>query len=209
LTPLYLPLTILLVTTQLIAQENAATQRLAEQSKQFNEQVIQVADNVYTAVGFSVSNVSMIVGDDGVVIVDTGMTLDDARRIMAEFRKLSDKPVKAIIFTHSHGDHTGGATAFFGNERPQIWAHKNFGSEASPLVAGGVTFQSVRGARQAGFKLPPEQRINNGVAPVRYPVGHDVSGQLAIGVEELLADVEVDRLVHGSKGNWLALATPN
>ncbi len=166
---LYLPMAMLLVATQLIAQENAATERLTQQSKQFDEQVIKVADNVYTAVGFSVSNVSMIVGDDGVVIVDTGMMIDDASRIMAEFRKLSDKPVKAIIFTHSHGDHTGGAAAFLGNERPQIWAHKNFGSEALPLVAGGVTFQSVRGARQAGFKLPPEQRINNGVAPVRYP----------------------------------------
>ncbi|MEQ8667636.1 MAG: alkyl/aryl-sulfatase [Pirellulales bacterium] len=165
----YISMTMLLVTTQLVAQENAATQRLTEQSKQFEEQVMKVADNVYTAVGFSVSNVSMIVGDDGVVIVDTGLTLDDANRITAEFRKLSDKPVKAIVFTHSHGDHTGGAAAFFGDTRPQIWAHANFGSEAEPLQAAGLTFQTARGARQAGFKLPPEQRINNGVAPVRFP----------------------------------------
>lgn len=165
----YISVTMLLVATQLVAQENTATQRLTEQSKQFEERVIEVADNVYTAVGFSVSNVSMIVGDDGVVIVDTGLTLDDANRIAAEFRKLSDKPVKAIVFTHSHGDHTGGAAAFLGDSRPQIWAHENFGSEAAPLRAAGLTFQTARGARQAGFKLPPEQRINNGVAPVRYP----------------------------------------
>lgn len=92
-----------------------------------------------------------------------------ATRIMDEFRKLTDKPVKAIIFTHSHGDHTGGAPAFLGKNRPQIWAHKNFGSEARPLMAGGVTIHNVRAARQAGFKLPREERINNGVAPVRYP----------------------------------------
>ena len=59
--------------------------------------------------------------------------------------------------------------AFLDDERPQIWAHENFGSEARPLVAGGVTIQRVRGARQAGFNLPPELRINNGIAPVRYP----------------------------------------
>lgn len=169
MTQRYFPIVLLLLTTRLFAQDNTATQKLTEQSKQFDEQVIQVAENVYTAVGFSVSNVSMIVGDDGVIIIDTGMMVGDANRIMAEFRKLTDKPVKAIIFTHSHGDHTGGSAAFIGNERPQIWAHKNFGSEAEPLVAGGVTFQRVRGARQAGFKLPPEQRINNGIAPVRYP----------------------------------------
>ena len=153
-----------------VAQESGnATQQLTRQSEQFSEKIIQVADNVYTAVGFSVSNVSMIVGDDGVVIIDTGLTLDDASRIAAEFRKLSDKPVKAIVFTHSHGDHTGGAAAFRGDTRPQIWAHENFGSEAAPLLAAGLTFQTARRARQAGFKLPPEQRINNGVAPVRYP----------------------------------------
>lgn len=111
----------LLVANSSMAQDAGnATERLTKQSEQFQEQVIKVADNVYTAVGFSVSNVSMVVGDDGVVIVDTGMMLDDASRIATEFRKLSDKPVKAIIFTHAHGDHTGGATAFLGDKRPQI-----------------------------------------------------------------------------------------
>ncbi len=36
-------------------------------------------------------------------------------------------------------------------------------------MSGDLTVQDLRGARQAGFKLPPEQRINNGIAPVRYP----------------------------------------
>lgn len=92
-----------------------------------------------------------------------------AEKIAQEFRRITDKPVTAIIYTHSHGDHTGGAPVFLGAERPQIWAHANFGSEARPWMAGGLTYQNVRGARQAGFKLPPEQRINNGVAPARYP----------------------------------------
>lgn len=163
-----LAITLLLVGNAL-AQDDAATEKLSRQSEQFQEQIINVADNVYTAVGFSVSNVSMIVGDDGVVIVDTGMMGESADKIAKEFRKITDKPVKAIIYTHSHGDHTGGAPVFLGAERPQIWAHINFGSEARPWKDGGLTYQNVRGARQAGFKLPPEQRINNGVAPVRYP----------------------------------------
>ncbi|MEZ6150091.1 MAG: alkyl/aryl-sulfatase [Pirellulaceae bacterium] len=161
---------LLLGPSSILAQEATdATQRLRNQNAQFTERIIKVADNVYVAVGYSVSNVSMIVGDDGVVIIDTGLSLEDAERIAAEFRKLTDKPVKAIVFTHSHGDHTGGASAFLGDTRPQIWAHENFGSEANPLQAAGLTVQTARGARQAGFKLPPEQRINNGVAPVRYP----------------------------------------
>ncbi|TWU44814.1 Hydroxyacylglutathione hydrolase [Rubripirellula tenax] len=161
---------VLSVASSGVAQEvTNATQRLRNQSVQFEEQIVKVADKVHVAVGFSPANVSMIEGDDGLVIIDTGMSVDDGTRIMEEFRKLSDQPVKAIIFTHAHGDHTGGAAAFFGDERPQIWAHENFGSEAAPWEAGGLAFQNVRGARQAGFKLPPEQRINNGVAPARYP----------------------------------------
>ncbi len=166
LTPL-LALT-LLFSASVVAQDSP-TDRLTKQNEQFEEQIVQVADNVHVAVGYCVSNVSMIVGDDGVVIIDTGMMVDAAEKIANEFCKITVKPVKAIIYTHSHGDHTGGAPAFLGAERPQIWAHEDFGSEARPWNDGGLTYQDVRGARQAGFKLRPEERINNGVAPVRYP----------------------------------------
>ncbi|WP_166821856.1 alkyl/aryl-sulfatase [Thalassoroseus pseudoceratinae] len=159
----------LYVSTSQAQELNTPTERLNKQNEQFKEQVIKVGENVYVAVGYSVSNVSMIVGEDGIVLVDTGMMGKAAQKIAKEFRKITDKPVKAIIYTHSHGDHTGGAPMFLGSQRPQIWAHKNFGSEARPWKAGGLTYQNVRGARQAGFKLPREQRINNGVAPVRYP----------------------------------------
>ena len=149
----------------------AATAALRAQGEQFEEQIVKVADGVYVAVGYSPANVGLIVGEDGAVVIDTGMSVDDGRRIAAEFRELTDKPVRAIVFTHSHGDHTGGAAAFLelAEEKPQVWARANFGSEARPLLAGGVSFQRVRGARQAGFLLPREDRINNGVAPVRYP----------------------------------------
>ena len=149
----------------------AATAALRAQGAQFEERIVTVADGVYVAVGYSPANVGLIVGPDGAVVVDTGMSVGDGRRIAAEFRKLTDKPVRAIVFTHSHGDHTGGAAAFLelADDKPQVWAHANFGSEARPLLAGGVSFQRVRGARQAGFLLPREDRINNGVAPVRYP----------------------------------------
>jgi uncharacterized sulfatase len=151
------------------AEERSASQRLTDQAAQFPEKIIKVVDGVYAAVGYSVSNSSMVVGADGVIIIDTGMDMSRGELIAKKFREITDKPVKAIIFTHSHGDHTGGAVAFFGEERPQIWARANFGSEAKPLNEAGLTFQRIRGARQAGFKLPFDQRINNGIAPVQYP----------------------------------------
>ncbi len=151
------------------ADEKSAAERLAEQAAQFPEKIVKIVDGVYTAVGYSVSNSSMIVGEDGVIIIDTGMDVPRGEVIANKFREITDKPVRAIIFTHSHGDHTGGASAFISEDRPQIWARANFGSEAKPLDEAGLTFQRVRAARQAGFRLPPEQRINNGIAPVQYP----------------------------------------
>lgn len=157
-----------IVSTTVVAQDDPA-EKLRLQARQFPEKIVELADGVYTAVGYSVSNSSMIVGEDGVIIIDTGMDLARGELIAREFRKITDKPVKAIVFTHSHGDHTGGAAAFIGSERPQIWAMSNFGSEALPLDKAGLTYQRIRGARQAGFKLPEDQRINNGIAPAQYP----------------------------------------
>ena len=157
--------------TPLFAQDSAATTRLKKRNAEFTPEVIQVADDVYTSIGHTVSTVSMIVGSDGVVIVDTGLDATKGKLILSEFREITNKPIKGIVFTHSHGDHIGGASAFVGDANPQIWGHPNFGSEGRLLASGGLTIQRKRGARQAGFLLPDAQRINNGVAPAQRPQG--------------------------------------
>jgi hypothetical protein len=55
--------------------------------------------------------------------------------------------------------------------------HKNsLAARVQPWKAGGLTFQSVLGARQAGFRLPPEQQTNNGMGiierVIRFPRSH-------------------------------------
>jgi len=162
-------LLICIFSSALLGVETEATRLLKARSAEFRKEVIKVTENIYTAVGYSVQPVSMIVGDDGILIVDTGMDTVSAEQVLADFRKITDKPVKAIILTHSHGDHTGGVPVFTGDSNPQIWARPNFGSESRPLNAAGLTFNNVRGARQGGFKLPPAKRINNGVAKAYWP----------------------------------------
>jgi len=159
----------LIATTMLHAQETKASRMLEARNAEFVQEVIKVADNVYTAVGYSVQPVSMIIGDDGVIIIDTGIDIVSAKNVLADFQKITNKPIKAIILTHGHGDHTGGIPVFAHENSPQVWARDNFGQEAETLETVGLTFQKVRGARQGGFKLPPEKRINNGVAKAYYP----------------------------------------
>lgn len=160
---------LLLASTVAHAQETEATKKLRARSSEFREAIIKVADGVYTSVGHTVSTVSMIVGSDGVIIVDTGLDAVVARKILDEFRKITNKPIKAVIFTHGHGDHTGGAGVFVEKDEPEVWARANFGSESRPLRLAGLSIQQLRGARQGGFLLPPKLRINNGVAPAHLP----------------------------------------
>ena len=158
-------LALIACTTQIKAQETEATRLLKEQSKEFIQEIIQLNENVYTAVGYDGSNASMVIGIDGVVIIDALRALGAAELVAAEFRKLSDKPVKALIYTHGHADHTGGASAFIGNSKEvKVIAREGFKEELqerSPVEP----ILTKRNARQFGRNLPPEEIINRGVAP--------------------------------------------
>jgi len=149
--------------------ESDATKLLKARTAEFRKDVVQVADNVYTFTGHSVQPVSMIVGTDGLVIVDTGIDTQSAQGVLAEMRKITALPVKAIILTHGHGDHTGGLPVFAAEGSPVIWARDNLGDENNAFMSAGLTVNRQRGARQGGFFLPPEKRINNGVARAYYP----------------------------------------
>ncbi|WP_442506139.1 alkyl sulfatase dimerization domain-containing protein [Novipirellula sp. SH528] len=141
-----------------------ALKMLNAQQQQFEQGIVKVADNVFTAVGFHGANTSMIVGTDGVIIVDTLKGPTSAAVAFKALRKYSDKPVKAIIYTHSHGDHIGGASAFVENEMPDIYATESFGSAEGVNKAVNPVKQK-RNVRQFGRNLSPLESTNRGVAP--------------------------------------------
>lgn len=65
-----------------------------------------VQGNVHLLVGAG-GNIAVQVGDEGVLVVDTGMG-QYSERVLAAIRRLSDKPIRYIVNTHFHADHTGG-----------------------------------------------------------------------------------------------------
>ena len=95
-----------------------ANKSLEEHSKIFKKGVEKVRDNIYVAIGYGIANCIMIEGRDGVIIVDTMTTMEEAAEVLAEFRKITSKPVKAIIYTHSHPDHVFGAEVFAAGGKP-------------------------------------------------------------------------------------------
>ena len=159
-----------------IEEQTVQTRQMIERNKEFRKEVIQIAPNVYTASGYDAANISMIIGTDGVVLIDAGKVPQSSAEVYKEFRKITDKPITGIIYTHGHGDHTMGTPAFLVDNTPQIWAAESFGRENEfPSAAG---FVNPRGHRQNGMTLKPDVRINNGVAPLVYPGGKFQEGKM-------------------------------
>src|SRR5437899_1802161 len=149
----------------LLAQDVSGRDKLRAHSAEFRQEVIKVTDGVYVAVGFSLANSILIEGTDGLVIVDTLTSINDARAVKAEFDKISRKPVRAIIYTHHHADHVGGATVFAGTNRPEVYAHASLVTERAGNLAN-LGHAGRDGGNQFGGPLIPESmHINDGVGP--------------------------------------------
>lgn len=76
--------------------------------------ILKVADGVYAAIGKAgaASNGALIINNDDVVVVDTHLRPSWAREVIAEIKKITDKPVRYVIDTHWHTDHVQGNQAY-------------------------------------------------------------------------------------------------
>nr|WP_010133502.1 MBL fold metallo-hydrolase [Microbulbifer agarilyticus] len=81
-----------------------------------------VADNLYMLTGLG-GNIGLFVGEDGAFMVDDQFA-PLSEKILAEVAKLTDKPLRFVINTHWHGDHTGG-NENMGKAGALIVAHEN------------------------------------------------------------------------------------
>src|SRR5262245_3412338 len=81
-------------------------------------QTVEVGPGVYAFISPETSgpvpsgNVLAVVGDDGVLVVDSGRFPTLARRMIAEIRRRTDKPVRFLVHTHWHLDHIVGDSEF-------------------------------------------------------------------------------------------------
>ena len=75
-----------------------------------NHGLFEVVPGVYQVRGLDIANMTLIEGERGVIVVDTLTSIEGARAAMElYFKHRGRRPVAAVIFTHTHTDHWGGA----------------------------------------------------------------------------------------------------
>ena len=129
--------------------------------------LFRVTDRVYQIRGFDVSNMTIVVGDTGLIIIDPLSSAETAAAGLALARRtLGDKPVVAVIYTHSHIDHFGGVRGVVPNPAGvEIIAPDHFMEHAvtENVIAGNA--MSRRAQYQFGAGLPPgpEGQMTSGI----------------------------------------------
>jgi glyoxylase-like metal-dependent hydrolase (beta-lactamase superfamily II) len=137
---------------------------------------LPVQGYIYMLVGPG-GNVTVQVGKQGVLMVDT-MFLPLAPKIMAEIRKLSDRPIRYIINTHVHPDHVGGNEAIFRlvpadpSQPLNIIAHENVLNRMTEPVTGNQTPPSQVGLPTDEYFRPTKDLHFNGEAVILYHEEH-------------------------------------
>ncbi len=124
----------------------------------------QVTDRVYQLRGFDVSNMTIIEGDRGLIVIDPLISTEVAQAAMDLYLKhRPKKPVVAVIYSHSHIDHFGGVRGVVSGDdvaagRVTIWAPTGFMAAAvgENVIAGNAMLR--RALFQFGAMLPRGER---------------------------------------------------
>lgn len=186
----------------------------------------ELAPGVYAAIdgpeGRSGSNAGFIIGDDGVVVVDSFSNVAAATALLGEIRRLTPKPVRFVVNTHYHFDHVGG-DAVFAEAGAIVIAHRNvrdwvrtenlhvLGERISPTQRATVEKLMQPGlTTQSGLTLwVGARRID-----VRFEKGH-TGGDLVVSVPDahvlycgdLLWRKVSPNVIDGTISDWIATAS--
>ena len=157
---------LIVVLALLIPPLSGTAQPLPDLSKT-EIKVTQVSGNVYMLQGSDAGNIAALVGGDGIVLIDDEYA-PLATKIASALKSIgiTDMPVRFIINTHYHYDHTGGNLAF-GSQGSTIIAHDN---ARARLASGGT----AGNGGTVHFDMPPAKKA---ALPV-ITFDHDVSVHL-------------------------------
>ena len=149
-----------------ITEVVATVAELAAHTEEFGEpKILEVVEGIHVAIGFGLANSILIEGEGGNIIVDCSESNEVAAKVKAEFDKISDAPVKALIYTHNHADHIFGAGVMAGEDAPEVYAHALTNYYIDRLINVVQPTIGRRSNRMFGNYLDTANHINCGIGP--------------------------------------------
>ena len=143
--------------------------------------LFKVTERVYQVRGFDISNMTIVEGDSGLIVIDTLGSPDTARAALdLYYQHRPKKPVGTVIYTHSHADHFGGvkgvtSEADVASGKVQLLAPAGFNEAVAGEVVLAGTAMGRRVQYQLGVILPPGPRghVDSGIGKAigRAPIG--------------------------------------
>jgi glyoxylase-like metal-dependent hydrolase (beta-lactamase superfamily II) len=163
------------------------------QERDFSKVEIKTIDlghNTYRLEGLG-GNITVAVGTDGIIMVD-GQFAPLHDKILAAVRAISPLPIKYLINTHFHGDHTGGNGPFQKNDGVTVVAQDNVRVRLAAGTANGIS----------GLKTPP-------VAPEALPKQTYTGGSITLEVGGRKAILTHVNNAHTDGDTWVYFPDAN
>jgi alkyl sulfatase BDS1-like metallo-beta-lactamase superfamily hydrolase len=125
----------------------------------------EVTDGIYQVRGLDLSNMTLVEGDEGVIVIDPLISKETAAAALALYREhRGDRPVTAIIYTHAHGDHFGGVHGVYREGVPIVAGHGFMeAAVAENVYAGGAMNRRAEYMYGAQLEKGPAGQIGAGL----------------------------------------------
>jgi cyclase len=184
--------------------------------------VKKLSDGVYAAIspdrGKGGSNAGFVVGSNGVLVVDTFQDVGPARDLLAEIRKVTSLPIRFVVNTHYHLDHTGG-NAVFAEAGATIVAQRNLRGwlRTENLKFFGATPKPEDKTRVESLVLPDmvysdavDIYLGSRLVQVRYMLGHTGGDSVVIVPDanvvfggDLVWQKHLPNLIDATTSDWV------
>ncbi len=132
-----------------------------------NVGLFEVADGVYQVRGYDISNMTLIEGQSGVIVVDPLVSPQCAAAALALYRQArGERKVSAVLHTHSHVDHFGGIRGVVGDaDELPVWAPQGFTDAAvsENVIAGSVMVRRAAYMYGSNLERGPRGQVDVGI----------------------------------------------
>ncbi|HEU5194545.1 MAG TPA: alkyl sulfatase dimerization domain-containing protein, partial [Methylomirabilota bacterium] len=136
--------------------------------------LFEVTAGLYQIRGFDLSNMTLIEGDEGLIVIDPLISTEVAEAGLALYTKhRGERAVTAVIYTHSHADHYGGVRgvvdeAHVASGRVPVWAPDRFMQEvvSETVLAGNAMIRRAQFQFGATLAKGPRGQVDAGIGKV-------------------------------------------